>query len=87
MQKADLEPGDAVLLCSDGLTEMLADDRIVAVLAAEGEPERACKRLVAEANEAGGATTSPASSHGWKRCDGRRHLARGAYCRAFVPVN
>ena len=53
VQKTDLEPGD-VALCCDGLTEMLADDRIVAVLAAEGEPERACKRLVAQANEAGG---------------------------------
>jgi serine/threonine protein phosphatase PrpC len=54
VQKTDLEPADIVLLCSDGLTEMLADDRIAAVLAAEGEPESACKRLVDEANEAGG---------------------------------
>ena len=54
VRKADLEPGDVVLLCSDGLTDMLDDDRIAAILAAEGEPETACKRLVDEANEAGG---------------------------------
>ena len=48
------DAGDVVLLCSDGLTDMLADDHIAAVLAAEAEPEAACRRLVAEANEAGG---------------------------------
>ena len=54
VHRADLEPGDVLLLCSDGLTEMLDDNCIAAVLAAEGEPQRACERLVAEANEAGG---------------------------------
>jgi PPM family protein phosphatase len=54
MQKADLEPGDVVLLCSNGLTDMLDDERIAAILAAECEPKSACKRLVDEANEAGG---------------------------------
>ena len=33
---------------------MLDDDRIAAVLAAEGEPDSACERLVDEANEKGG---------------------------------
>jgi serine/threonine protein phosphatase PrpC len=54
VQKTDLETGDEVLLCSDGLTDMLAEDRIAAILAAEGEPRLACERLVAEANEQGG---------------------------------
>jgi protein phosphatase len=49
-----LEPEDAVLLCSDGLTEMLDDGAIAAALAAEAEPEGACRRLVAGANAAGG---------------------------------
>jgi protein phosphatase len=52
--KVELETGDAVLLCSDGLTDMLPDDQIAAVLAAEAEPEAACARLVAEASEQGG---------------------------------
>jgi protein phosphatase len=52
--KVDLHPGDRVLLCSDGLSGMLSDDQIAAILAAHGEPQAACERLVAEANAAGG---------------------------------
>ena len=44
----------SVAYAPDGLTDMLDDDRVAAILAAEGEPESACKRLVDEANEAGG---------------------------------
>jgi serine/threonine protein phosphatase PrpC len=54
MHKLDLEPGDVVLLCSDGLTEMVPDARIASILQEEPEPRRACERLVAEANERGG---------------------------------
>jgi protein phosphatase len=54
VHKAVLAPGDVALLCSDGLTEMLADDRIRAVLQAEPDPQAACDRLIAEANEQGG---------------------------------
>ena len=54
VRRVDLDAGDAVLICSDGLTDMLDDDQIAAVLAAESEPEAACARLVAQANEAGG---------------------------------
>ncbi len=54
VQKADLETGDVILLCSDGLTDMLADDQIAAVLESQPDPEVAGERLVAEANEAGG---------------------------------
>jgi len=54
VQMAELEIGDRVLLCSDGLTDMLEDDRIAAILAAEKEPKPACEQLIAEANELGG---------------------------------
>jgi PPM family protein phosphatase len=54
VQQANLEEEDVVLLCSDGVTEMLNDERIAAILAAEPEPEAACKRLIAEGNEHGG---------------------------------
>ena len=46
--------GDRLLLCSDGLTEMMTDEAIAAVLRAEGDSEAACAKLVAQANEAGG---------------------------------
>jgi PPM family protein phosphatase len=54
VHKIGLEAGDQLLLCSDGLTEMVSDEEIAAVLRAEADPARACERLVAEANERGG---------------------------------
>ena len=49
-----VQAGDRLLLCSDGLTEMLTNDAIAATLREEADPEAACKRLVAQANDAGG---------------------------------
>jgi serine/threonine protein phosphatase PrpC len=54
MTKLDLEPQDVVLLCSDGLNQMVPDSRIAAILEEEQEPRGACERLVDEANEQGG---------------------------------
>jgi len=54
LQEADLRPDDVILLCSNGLTEMVSDERIAGILKAEREPRRACERLVAEANGQGG---------------------------------
>ena len=54
VHKLHLEPGDLLLLCSDGLTDMLPDPDIAAILEEEPDPERAGKRLVACANERGG---------------------------------
>jgi serine/threonine protein phosphatase PrpC len=47
-------PGDRLLLTTDGLTSMLADDYICEILAAEKDPERATRTLVDAANRAGG---------------------------------
>lgn len=54
VRKLDLLPQDALLVCSDGLTDMLSDDRIKAILQAEEHPKLACERLVVEANDEGG---------------------------------
>jgi protein phosphatase len=54
VHKVRLEGGDRVLLCSDGLTNMVLDEEINHILLTENEPEQACRRLVACANEAGG---------------------------------
>ena len=52
--RIELEADDMLLLCSDGLTEMVPDDRIAAILQAQRDPREACERLVAEANGHGG---------------------------------
>ena len=54
VHKLDLEPDDVVLLCSDGLTEMVADDRIATILGEGTDPQRVAERLMGEANERGG---------------------------------
>lgn len=51
----DLHPQDIVLLCSDGLTDMVPDDLIQDILIASGEsPQLAAELLVRTANERGG---------------------------------
>jgi len=52
--KITLKPGSRLLLCTDGLTEMLSDDEIAAILGEAGDSKSACHRLVEEANRAGG---------------------------------
>jgi len=49
-----LKKADRLLLCTDGLTDMLNDAKIAAIMKAETDPQAACKSLVAAANEAGG---------------------------------
>jgi len=48
-----LIPGDVVLVCSDGVTDMLTDADI-ARLASGNAPKRAAQRLIAAANKRGG---------------------------------
>ncbi|MDR3225809.1 MAG: Stp1/IreP family PP2C-type Ser/Thr phosphatase [Clostridiales Family XIII bacterium] len=50
----DLEPGDSVLLCTDGLHGELTDEEICEVFAKESDFNRVCKKLVQNANDKGG---------------------------------
>jgi protein phosphatase len=50
----ELELGDVLLLCSDGLTKHVADGEIARLLALPESEETTCRRLVAAANDAGG---------------------------------
>jgi PPM family protein phosphatase len=49
----DVQAGDRLLLCSDGLTEMVTNEAIAATLAAEPAPEVAAKKLLAQAIDGG----------------------------------
>jgi serine/threonine protein phosphatase PrpC len=46
--------GDLILMCSDGLTDMLSDEEIHQAVLEGGELEEVCGRLVSMANERGG---------------------------------
>jgi protein phosphatase len=50
----DLEPGDSMLLCTDGLTRHVPAERIATLLNSEKNAEDTAKTLVSEALEAGG---------------------------------
>jgi len=50
----EAEPGDVILLCSDGLTTMLTDEEIVAIVGRAKSLEHAAKQLVKAANRRGG---------------------------------
>jgi protein phosphatase len=54
LHSLDLHGRDVLLLCSDGLTEMVPEDRITGILGEEQVPQRACECLVEEANRRGG---------------------------------
>ncbi len=50
----ELQPQERVLLCSDGLWDMLSDEEIHSIVMKHREPKAACIELVKQANNAGG---------------------------------
>lgn len=52
--EVDLLPGDYILLCSDGLTNMVDDDTIFSIISGNGSLSYKTRTLVMTANENGG---------------------------------
>lgn len=52
--EVDLKENDIVLMCSDGLTNMVSDEQISKIVTSEADVEKAGKALVNEANKNGG---------------------------------
>lgn len=52
--EAGLRPGDRILLCSDGLTNMIEDSEIRRIMCSQRDIVESVERLVAAANENGG---------------------------------
>lgn len=50
----ETKPGDVILICSDGLTNMLEDEEILSVIYQEKDLKTACHKLVQAANDKGG---------------------------------
>ncbi len=49
-----MQKGDLVLLCSDGLTDMITDAAVFASLTSHDKAQPAVDELIDKANEAGG---------------------------------
>lgn len=73
-QTIELQPGDRLLLCTDGLWGMLSDDQLTTILAEGCGPEITCKDFIA-AGLAGGAPDNVTALvvHLW---DATRHSPR-----------
>ncbi len=54
LHKLNLEPEDRLMLCSDGLTEMVPEAEIANILQANPDPKPASERLIMRALEMGG---------------------------------
>lgn len=55
VEKFRLLDGDILLLCTNGLTDMVTDDEIADALALQRSPDETCATLIELANRAGGA--------------------------------
>jgi serine/threonine protein phosphatase PrpC len=54
LDELSLSDGDVLVLCTDGLSSMVADDDILSVVTSIEDPSAACDRLVDMANDNGG---------------------------------
>jgi PPM family protein phosphatase len=52
--KQQVKKGDTVLLCTDGLWDMLSDEEIYTIVKKGAKPEEICSKLISKANDAGG---------------------------------
>nr|WP_242656561.1 Stp1/IreP family PP2C-type Ser/Thr phosphatase [Ruminiclostridium hungatei] len=50
----DVKEEDVILLCTDGLTNMLSEEEILEIIRNNEEPQNACDTLVQNANNSGG---------------------------------
>jgi protein phosphatase len=68
IQQLLLESGDQLLLCTDGLTDMVAESVISSTLQTSNTPQIACQKLVEAALEAGGKdnVTVVLAKYAWK---------------------
>jgi serine/threonine protein phosphatase PrpC len=52
--ECEVEPGDYILLCTDGLWHMVRDEHQEAIIARGGDPQTIARALVDAANNSGG---------------------------------
>ena len=54
IHRAELLPGDSVVLCSDGLHRYVDSEQLAQIIDESADPQVACQRLIKIANDAGG---------------------------------
>ncbi|TWU08922.1 Serine/threonine phosphatase stp [Symmachiella macrocystis] len=54
VEHVSLQHGDRLLLCTDGLSDMVPENKIVEIMGSVDEPRAACRALIAKALENGG---------------------------------
>ncbi|MEG0072435.1 MAG: Stp1/IreP family PP2C-type Ser/Thr phosphatase [Raoultibacter sp.] len=86
LYEINVETGDRLLLCSDGLSSMLEDDRIETVISRTRDPQRCASALVSEAISQGGhdnitVIVVDVTGHSEKR---RKHYTRKS--RALMAI-
>jgi len=64
---ADLDDATHILLCTDGLTNMLFENQILEIIESNANVENATKQLIDAANKAGGKDNITAIVIGWDR--------------------
>jgi len=82
--KVSLQVGDKLLLCTDGLTKHVNDQKIAELLRQDGSAEQTCRTLVSAANAAGGSDNVTAVVAYFQ--DGRQVVAQTAAESAVEPA-
>ncbi len=62
----DLESGDLVLACSDGLHDLIDEDEIMSAALAGQTPKEVCSRLIRQANSRGGRDNITVATVAWR---------------------
>jgi PPM family protein phosphatase len=93
LKEVPVQPGDYVLLCSDGLTRMVPEFVVARAFHEFQEPQRICDYLIAAANVNGGAdnitvVVVEVAGGWWRRRMNRwtRSARRGQYAEANAAV-
>lgn len=80
-------PGDLILICSDGLTDLVSSAAITAILAAPGSLKVKAEALVAKANAAGGKDNITVVLALNDKLPVQHEISRPAEGRPSVPIN
>jgi PPM family protein phosphatase len=93
LTEVPLQPGDYLLLCSDGLTRMVTDDEVARAIVEQRDPQRICDYLIATANRNGGAdnitvVVVEVADTWWRRLVNfwRRYATRGHDVETYPAV-